>query len=64
MQQGRAAGAIAPKVRRRFGDSTAQAALAYFAACQDTAQLEEIGEWVIDCADAQALLGRLRALKL
>ncbi len=66
LQQGRQQGLEAERAllmrqaRSRFGEACAEALAPLLERCEETEALAEVGEWIVTCDSAEALLDRVR----
>jgi flagellar biosynthesis/type III secretory pathway protein FliH len=66
LQEGRQQGLAAERAlltrqaRRRFGEACAEALASLLERCTETEGLAEVGEWIVTCDSAEALLDRAR----
>ena len=66
LQQGLQQGLLAERAlllrqaRRRFGEAGAEALAPLLERCEETEALAEVGEWLVTCDSAKALLDRVR----
>src|SRR5713101_4475530 len=66
LQEGRQQGLEAERAllmrqaRSRFGEACAEALAPLLERCEETEALAEVGEWIVTCDSAEALLDRVR----
>ena len=48
------------QARSRFGEACAEALAPLLERCEETEALAEVGEWIVTCDSAEALLDRVR----